>query len=377
MKIAFITTRPISLDSGSDNRNYHLSKILSQKYEVKIYTPSFTDNVPKNKGKIINGFKKLSLLLQGKVPYIESLKQTKLNDNALVQLKKVDAIQIQEMLSYHVVEKYLKELECKLILDTHNIDYERFLSETNNKGLINKYLGKVISKKVKEIEINAVKKMDHILVCSEKEKEYFSSYIDKRKVSVIPNGVDCKKFIKSNSEAESNIILFMGLLSYAPNSQGIKFYIRKIHPKVIKKNPNAQLMILGKGAPKWLVDVAKKDKSINLVGFVDDVREYISQAQVCICPVYSGSGTRLKILEYMAMGKIVVSTSKGAEGLCIRSDFNILIGDTVEMFSDKINDVLSDDKKYLKIGRNAQKFVNKNYDWSNSGNLLISLYNNL
>jgi glycosyltransferase involved in cell wall biosynthesis len=362
MKIAIVMTRTLSKDSGADIRNYYLSKILSKNFDVTVFTPIFKNSLLIDKeGNTSNG-KKILLLLQGKIPYIERLKLAYFDKAKIEKLNAADVIQLEEMSSYYVIEKYLKNTKAKIILDTHNIDYQRFLAETDNKGFMEKILGKILSLKIKQMEINAVKKANRVLVCSDKEKMYFSKYTDSKKIVIIPNGVDYKSF-KKVKHSSKDIILFMGLLSYSPNAEGLKYYLDYIHPKVIKKIPNVKLMILGKGAPEWLVELSKRDKSIHLVGFVDDVKKYIAQTKVCICPLLHGSGTRLKILEYMAMEKTVVSTQKGAEGLHVKNGFNIFLEDDPEQFANRLIQLLFDKSLRENVGIEARKLISKTYDW--------------
>lgn len=373
MKIAIISTRPLSKNSGADSRNYHLAKILSKKFSVNSYTPLFTNKLLMNKNEEVHTFKKVFLLLQGKIPYIEHLKLAIFSESTIKQLQSTDFIQLEEMSSYYVIEKYLKDLNVKIVLDTHNIDYQRFLSEIESKGFVYKYIGKIIAKKLKREEIKAIKKVNHILVCSEAEKRYFSNYVNKNKITVIPNGVDYKNFTKVKKTTK-DIILFMGLLSYAPNLEGIKYYIKNIHPQIVKKFPNIQLLLLGKGANRWLIETSKKDKNINLLGFVDDVRKYIAQAKVCICPVFSGSGTRLKILEYMAIGKPVVSTIKGAEGLEINNNNNILLANSKAKFITQISKLLSDNNLHQDISFKGQLLIEEKYDWNKINKKIYLMY---
>ena len=367
-KIAIISAKKPALESGSEGRNYYLSNGLAKKFSVKVYLPTLRASEKK-----LDLLHRVKLIVSGKIPYIEILKKAQFKEKDLSQLKNIDIVQIQEMSGYYMFEKYLDGVKGKIVLDTHNIDYLRFLSETESKNIVERYLGRLLSIKLKRMELKALQKFDHILVCSQLEKDYYSKHIDSNKITVIPNGADYKTFNASKRPMD-NTILFMGLLSYQPNIEGLKYYIEQIHPKVLSKIPNAQLMILGKDAPEWLKNAAINDPTIKLVGFVKDVREYLKKAKVCICPILSGSGTRLKILEYMAMGKPVVSTSIGAEGIMVKNKHNILLADNSNLFSENIVTVLLDKKLSEKLGRNARRVIKKNYMWDTIIEKLQKLY---
>lgn len=214
------------------------------------------------------------------------------------------------------------------------------------------------------MEIEVFAKMDFILTCSDNDKKYFKKYFPENKISVIPNGVDSSFFKPCKmGKTEKMTVVFVGLLSYPPNSDGLKFYLKEIHPLVKIKIPNVKFLIIGKHPPIWLEKIAKKDQSIQLIGYVRDIREYISKAKVCICPLRFGSGTRIKILEYMAMGKPVVSTTKGAEGIDYADGRTIFIRDNPEKFAQGIIKLLIDHKLAIYMGNQARKLVKQKYDW--------------
>lgn len=373
LKIAFIVNREPSLESGGEVRNFYILQALTRVFDVKIYVPTFS-RIP-----FIDAFGevkplyKLLFVLFGKIPYVEKLRKAKFNKKEINEIKNADIVQIQELESYFTIENFINEVKGKIVLDTHNIDYIRFRAETESKNLIEKYLGRFLSHRLKQIEINAIKKCEHILVCSELEKKYFAQYINAKAISVIPNGADTEENY-SNEKVIGNSILFMGLLGYRPNAEGLKYYIENIHPKVIKRIPTAQLIILGKNAPSWLAVMAKNNPNITLVGFVKDVREYIAKTAICICPLLSGSGTRLKILEYMAMGKPVISTSIGAEGIQIKDGKDILLADSPELFFQKIIEVLNNKKYADQLGINAKKTIKENYEWNIIMKELVAIY---
>lgn len=376
--IAIIAARKPSLSSGGEVRNYYLAEGLRKHFTVKVYVPTFGNSHFLNKNGGVKLLYKLLFLLRGSIPFIEKLKKGTFTEKEISEISSADIIQIEELEAFFAFEKYLGAIKSKtkLVLDTHNIFYRQFLSEMESKGGFEKYLGKLFSVILKNTELHAIKKFDYLLICSEVEKKFFSQYVKESNISVIPNGANIPRFTNPKKE-ETNTIIFMGHLGYQPNVEGLKYYINNIHQKVREQIPDAKLVILGKDAPEWLKRVAKSDPSITLKGFVRDVKPYIEDAKVCICPVLSGSGTRLKILEYMAMGKPVVSTSIGAEGILMKNNQHILLADTEEQFSKNIVKLFTDDKLAQELGSDARKFIKKNYTWEAITNKLIKLYGSL
>lgn len=370
MKIAIISTKKISLTSGSDRRNYQLAIGLGKKYQVKTYTP-----ISSYKVKQLSLGKRIFFLFRNAIPYVEQLKQQHFHDKEIKEIQKADFIQLEEMTAYYAFEKYLPQMTGKIVLDTHNIDYIRFLSEVKKKNVIEKYIGKLLATKLKLMEREAIMRVDHIFVCSEKEKNYYRNYINQNKITVVPNGANVTKN-NHKQKIKKNTILFMGLLSYAPNQEGLRYYIEQVHPRVLKNIQNATLVILGKDAPQWLKDRAEQDSSIQLKGFVKDVQPYIDRAHVCICPILSGSGTRLKILEYMAHAKPVISTMIGAEGISVTDNNNILLADNPKKFANNIIRCISQKQLTKRIGNNARTLIKDKYSWESITQKLGRVYEN-
>jgi glycosyltransferase involved in cell wall biosynthesis len=185
--------------------------------------------------------------------------------------------------------------------------------------------------------------------------------INLQKVRILPNCVNTRFFeenIKPYGLSEQ-YVLFLGSFDHPPNIYATRLLINQIIPKVLKK-VHVTFMFVGRRPPRWLKD-GYLDGVIKVVGDVEDVRTFIAGASVAVAPIYHGSGTRVKILEYMAMGKPVVSTTKGAEGLDITDGVNIIIRDDPEQFAEAIVYLLKDRKRAAQIGQEAKKLVMDKY----------------
>jgi glycosyltransferase involved in cell wall biosynthesis len=185
---------------------------------------------------------------------------------------------------------------------------------------------------------------------------------------LLPNGVDAAAFDgASDGDAETirrvhgldgPVVLFMGLPAYPPNGEAIDFLVKEVFPAVVRNRPPAKLVILGgplDRAQPWLVGPGQ-------VPF-RAIPAYLKASDVCVAPVFSGSGTRLKILEYMAAGKPVVSTAKGAEGLEVRDGENILLAESGEETASRILDLIGDASAAEAVGRRGRDLVRAKYDW--------------
>ncbi|HSW96461.1 MAG TPA: glycosyltransferase family 4 protein [Candidatus Saccharimonadales bacterium] len=393
MKILFIADILPDLHSGSAVRNYYLLASLSKKYSVDFV--GLTDNthiVNMNIYRKLNiiqptilerrtlpFFVKLFYLLRGEIPYVQQRKNVKLPKHIITALKKYDYIHLAELNSYFLLEKYMQEIHVPIVLDAHNVEYIRFSTEIKNASLLTRYIGNILSLKLKKLEIQAIKRIEHLSVCSLVDKEYFQKYIPKKDITVIPNGVNVSYYNYTNKtiQKKNNIVLFMGLLSYFPNDEGLQYYFSEIHPAVKTIIKNYEFHIIGKDAQQWLKEKAKNDTSIKLFGFVNDTRQYIAKATICIAPLLSGSGTRLKILEYMAMRKAIVATPKSAEGIEIKNEKNILIAKNTNEFIQSILKLFNNQKIRDDLGINAEKLIKDKYDWDSIGSNLNNMYEHL
>jgi glycosyltransferase involved in cell wall biosynthesis len=241
------------------------------------------------------------------------------------------------------------------VLDEQNVYWELLKFPSYN--LRTQLYKKINFKRDKLMEIKAIKNAFHVLACSERDKQTIIEEIPESegKITVIPNCVDLSSFECDNILAKENSILFVGLLSYPPNQDALNIICNILAPKLEQFDFN----IIGKNPSK-----VNKPTNVNFLGYVDDVGSHILENEICIAPLRYGSGTRLKILEYMAMGKPVISTSKGAEGIDYTNNKNIIIEDNFNNFAIRIKELAEDEKQREYLGKNARKLIEKKYDWN-------------
>lgn len=388
MKITYITTKAASLKSGSEVRNYHLLKSLLSSPKVSevslIYIHydahvadievkssklnTFVFQLPKR-----NVFKSIAAYAWGEAPYISHLIHHPFIDEVIEILSGSDELVISELDGYFVAKKAIQRSSFNnpIIFDCHNVDHMRFSSEISLGSSMKQALGKRLIENIKKHEIEALNTSTKVLACSKIDEAIFANFVPKEKIKVIPNGASLSK--ANVAEIKSHNILFMGLLSYQPNSDGLAYYLNEVHPKILKECPDAVVNILGRNPPDWLVQKSSTDSSIKVLGFVENLSEVFDQSFVCICPLRYGSGTRLKVLEYMAAGKPVVSTTIGAEGIDITDKKNILIADRPDDFARSVLNLMADDEVAFKIGSEARKLIQQHYDWEKIGDQFVKI----
>jgi glycosyltransferase involved in cell wall biosynthesis len=192
-----------------------------------------------------------------------------------------------------------------------------------------------------------------------------------QRVRVVPNGVDLTDYEADYGWVEPNSLIFSGSITYAPNEDAMRFFLDDIYPRVLREIDAAHLRITGaNSAPQRPLPVLV---GVELTGHVSDVRPLIACSTAAIVPLRRGGGTRLKILEAMALRTPVVSTSKGAEGLAVTAGENILVADTPATFADCVVHLLRTPELRARVSRAGRRLVEDRYDWSRIGSGLAAL----
>jgi glycosyltransferase involved in cell wall biosynthesis len=192
------------------------------------------------------------------------------------------------------------------------------------------------------------------------------------RVEVVPNGVDCQHHRPGLAQPRPGTLVYNGALTYGANQDAMWYFLTEIFPGIRQQHPEARLTITGSTSGVDLSALALNN-SVQLTGYVDDVRVPVAEASVCVIPIRQGGGTRLKILEAMALGTPVVSTSKGAEGLYVTPGKDILIADKPIGFASEVVRLLQDCALRQRLAENARRLVEEHYDWSEIGRRFVDL----
>lgn len=211
-------------------------------------------------------------------------------------------------------------------------------------------------------EIGAVEEADCVVTMSENDRQALGRYVDPTAISVVPNGVSCTEFPFSTDDEDPATILFVGFFRHEPNVEAVLHFAREILPRVRTRIPDARFRIVGAYPPAVVRRLADADAGIEVTGLVPEVAPEYRRATVFVAPILRGSGTRLKILEAMASGCAVVSTTVGAEGI-EAGDAEIVLADEAGAFATAIGDLITDSQRRARQARAARAFVEANYDW--------------
>lgn len=204
---------------------------------------------------------------------------------------------------------------------------------------------------------------DHVLTVSESDRQYFCKFSDAAKTTAIATGVDTRYFQPLPAMEEANNLVFTGSMDWRPNEDAITFFAQTIFPKIRQSVPGAVLWVVGRSPSAAVRRMAEKEPNIKVTGTVEDVRPYMGRGSVYVVPLRVGSGTRLKIFEAMAMGKAVVSTKIGAEGLPVTHGKDVLLADEPDDFAEHVVGLLQNESRRHELGSAARNLVEQHYSW--------------
>jgi glycosyltransferase involved in cell wall biosynthesis len=257
------------------------------------------------------------------------------------------------------------EVACPKVIFTHNVEaliWKRHFEVSRNP------LWKMASwgeyQKMVRFEKYFLNKAEHVLTVSEADKNFFSDFVDRSKMTVISTGVDTDYFRPDNGNEQPNSLVFTGSMDWMPNEDGVLYFLHSILPLIRREIPQVSFTIVGRKPSERLRSAAASQPGVQVTGTVDDIRPYVRESSVYVVPLRIGSGTRLKIFEAMAMRKAIVSTALGAEGLPIQDGVDISIADSPEEFSLKVCGLLRNAEERRRLGSAARQMVEQHYSWS-------------
>ncbi len=250
------------------------------------------------------------------------------------------------------------------VLSAHNVEaqiWERYCqAETNPLKKIYIYLQ---WQKLVRYETKAAQRYSAVTTVSEPDRDMFVKNYGCEQVTVVPNGVDERYFTPVKAEIKPGSMVFTGSMDWRPNQDGARYFIEEIFPLIKRQIPAASFTVVGRKPPQWLMDLAEKINGVTVTGTVDDVRPYIAGSSLYVVPLRVGGGSRLKILEAMAMAKVVLSTTVGAEGLDVEDGKNILLRDTPQDFADAACKVLMGADEYHDYEFAGRSLILESYTW--------------
>jgi glycosyltransferase involved in cell wall biosynthesis len=261
-----------------------------------------------------------------------------------------------------------------LVVDSHNIDYELARQYARAGSLARRLYAGANWRKLRREELGTYRDADGVYLCSAADERRLLDQLPGVRTAVIPNAADVEYYQPRPTDPplDARTVVFFGLLSYVPNVDGVNHFVQDIWRRIAEAHPDARLKIVGGRAPPSLQALA--GPRVQLTGFVPDLRPHLAAATAIVVPLRLGGGTRLKIVEGMAMGKAIVSTTLGVEGIEAVPGRDLLVEDHPAAFADAVSRLLADPSLAARIGQSARRLAVQRYSWSGAAQALEDFY---
>ena len=271
-----------------------------------------------------------------------------------------DVVQLEMLYMAPYVATIREHSKAMVVLRAHNVEHkiwERMAKET--KFFIKRWYINHLAKTLRNYELDAIETVDGIAAITRKDAAFFRKYCSKPVVD-IPYGVYPEEFTPKSEIEGKPKFYHIGSMNWMPNEEGIRWFIDEVLPKTVEKVSDFIYHLAGRNMPEWLTNL--DNPNVDVIGEVPDAKEFVSNHDVAIVPLLSGSGIRIKIIESMAMGKTVITTRVGAEGILYDEEVNIIIAENKAKMVEAIRSINENPQIAVKIGEAARKLVEETYD---------------
>jgi len=402
MKILYLSLRfPYPPHSGDKIRTYNILKHLSQRHDISFvsfvqspqeasctgYLREYCDQVKTVEFSKLRAYGNCLLYFSFAEPfqvgYWHSQEMQQQVDE-MMDRNSFDIIHVQFFRMAQYVTKYTRRSTgrdaCATVLDSG----DSFSLNLNRRSRLDRGLSwpllKVEANRVRMYETEITQWFDQVTMVSSLDRDYLLSINGSAPMSVVPMGVDLEYYQPSDPQAGMPVppnLLFTGTIRYFPNKDAVLYFCNEILPLVKNAVPSAKFYVVGNHPPKKISKLMS-GRDVIVTGRVEDVRPYFARSAVFVCPLRSGSGMQTKILEAMAMGVPVVTTSMGAEAFEEAiAGRDIIIADDARKFAAEIICLLKDKELRQSVAQNARELVQRKYGWSSVVKRLDMIYETL
>lgn len=382
---------PYPLLSGGQIRSYNLIKNLSQKHKITLFALIKDESEKKHLPELEKYCKKVQVFKRTFSPWHPknivragfSLYPFLVTRNLVSGTK--DAVEAEIKNTHydliHAETFYMMpnipHSSIPVILAEQTIEYLGYQSYADKSRLyFIKPLLSIDILKIKLWEKHYWESCNFLITMSEDDKQFIRSVDSKVKnIDVVANGVDTEWFNKTQKKLPKDpTILFVGTFKWLPNSEAVDYLVNKVWPSIKAKIPRAKLLIVGNSPTSKALSYQEKDKSITVTGGIPDIRDAYAKAHVLLAPVFSGKGTRYKILEAMATGTPAIGTKIALEGLNITPGKQAIVANTAEEMANAVHRIVSSKNLQNELAIAGKKFVSEKYDWKTISTKLDKIY---
>jgi glycosyltransferase involved in cell wall biosynthesis len=278
-----------------------------------------------------------------------------------------------DTISLDIYRPLLGNLPC--VLDHHNIESHMLLRRSRQeKSLVKKAYFFQEGVRLQRFEKRVCPEYWGHITCSDIDSERLRMITALSDIKTIPNGVDTNFFAPKGLKQDDKTLVFVGTMSWYPNIEAAFFICNEIMPRLRLLRSGVRLQIIGANPPEQLRKFALKHDDIDVLGFVDEVRDYIEKATVYVCPIMDGGGTKLKILDALAMEKPIIAHKIASEGINVTDGVDILLADQADEYAELIVRLIESSTERVSLGKAARKLALEQYDYTSIGKSLSDYY---
>ena len=280
----------------------------------------------------------------------------------ILSQEEFDVVILESIFVGTYIETIKKYTSARILLRVHNIEHliwKRLAKQTKNP--VKKITYHYLATSLKRFELSLFNKIDGYIPITEVDHHFFKEKYPTLRSAVIPFAINLSDYQYSNNSIDKNhISLFhIGSMNWQPNIEGITWFLEHVWEKVTEQYPQVTFVLAGKGNKAIFEN--RNFKNVQIFDFVEDAHQFMQAHDIMVAPLLSGSGMRIKIMEGLALGKSVITTTVGAEGIEVTDKEHIFIADTPETMLQTIDFCIHNVEKCEEIGRNARKLIEEKY----------------
>lgn len=315
-------------------------------------------------------------LLFSRKPYNATRFVSKTFRNELINIlkdKTFDIIQLEGLYVCPYIPVIRKYSGATIVYRAHNIEHEIWERTAAMAGGWKKWYLKNLSGRIRRFEKKMLNSYDLLVPITERDGMILDALGNKKPRHVSQTGIDSSMLIPSSKNLEHPSLFHIGALDWSPNQEGLLWFLEDCWPEIHQKYPDLMFYVAGRNAPVWFQRKLGMPNVIFL-GEVDDAYKFMNSKSIMVVPLNSGSGMRIKIIEGMALGKPIVTTAIGTEGIATTSGENIIVAKNSDEFVEAISKLIEDRAFFDKISRNAIEYIHEHFDNLKSAGALLDFY---
>lgn len=353
-------------------KHFKSDDLIPESFKQKTHYQSIYSNTNTSVlGAFINLFSKQSYFVSRF--YFKAYKQALIQ---LLQQHSFDIIQIEGVFMATYIPVIRQYSKAKIVLRSHNVEHqiwERHLA--NEKTSIKKSYLSLQNKQLKTFEINAFKISDAIVTITDEDKKNIQKLVPSKEIYTCLTGVNLEQYTVNPNIKYPRTLFHFASMDWMPNIEAVDWLLNEVWSLVVKQQASAKLILAGRGMPERFKRLS--NPNVLIVEEVKSSEEFYKNHDIMLVPLWSGSGLRIKLVEGLAYGKAIITTSIGAEGIPYTNNQHVIIADTAQEFADAILFLLDNDNKKQAMQNQARLLAEQHFNYKKIGKNLIEFYTQL